>query len=81
VDLAVRPPTVLFGNNGNQSNFIAVADASGRFSVPERDLRVKLPEARGQMRTISLKSVTFGSQQMLEHPEKVLASSTSQGIW
>lgn len=81
VDLAVRPPTVLFGNRGNQSNFIDIADVSGRFSVPERDLRVKLPEARGQMRTVSLKSVTFGSQQMLEHPGTVLTGSSTQGIW
>jgi hypothetical protein len=81
VDFAVRPAAVLFGDKGNQSNVIAVADASGRFSVPERDLRVKLPEARGQMRTVSLRSVTFGSQQILESPGKVLASSSTQGIW
>jgi hypothetical protein len=81
VDLAVRPPTVLFGNRADKSNFIDVADASGSFSVPERDLRVKLPEARGQMRTVSLKSVTFGSQQMLEHGGRVISSSSAQGIW
>jgi hypothetical protein len=81
VDLAVRPPTVLFGNRANESNFIDVADASGRFSVPDRDLRVKLAEGRGQMRTVSLKSVTFGSQQMLEHGGRVISSSSSQGIW
>jgi hypothetical protein len=81
VDLAVRSPTVLFGNRGNQSNFIDVADASGRFSVPERDLKVKLTEARGQMRTVSLKSVTFGSQQMLEHGGMVMTSPNTQGIW
>jgi hypothetical protein len=81
VDLAVRPATVLFAKRENSSNFIDVADASGSFSVPKRELRVKLAEGPGQMRTVSIRSVTFGSQQMLEHAGSVASSSSTQGIW
>jgi hypothetical protein len=50
--------------------------------LPESNLKVRIPGAGGQMQTVSLRSVTFGSQQILDRPvANIVNTAGAQGIW
>ncbi len=50
--------------------------------LSSNDLKVRIPGAGGQMQTVSLRTVTFGSQQIIDRPTtNVAGTPNAQGIW
>jgi hypothetical protein len=61
----------------NDFSFAGIA-----LDLSSNDLKVRIPGARGQMQTVSLRTITFGSQQILDRPATHVAGTpNAQGIW
>jgi hypothetical protein len=53
-----------------------------RLRIPERQLNLLIGDDERGFRSIPLRSVTFGSQSMLDRPTtKVSTASGTEGIW
>jgi len=81
VDKAVTRPVVFEkqfdASSPNDFSFSGIA-----LDLSSNDLKVRIPGAGGLMQTVSLRTVTFGSQQILDRPTTLVAGTpNTQGIW